>query len=167
MSTLQDVRSGLSRAWESLTIGWRELRELAGDALTRFHPRAARDEPGSSEEGNVMHRPARWGLLAAEVSDNGDSLYVTLEAPGLDPNDIVIEVRDDVLVVRGEKRISRERTSGHHYIMERAYGQFERAIRLPDTVKDDGATARYRSGVLSMTLPKARKHTANRIHVQT
>ena len=37
MSNLQQVREGLSKAWDTITIGWRELRELAGEALTRFY----------------------------------------------------------------------------------------------------------------------------------
>src|SRR5688572_22006035 len=151
MSNMQQVREGLTRARDTITIGWRELRELAGDALTRFSSREAAPSERSSTRG------ARWGLLAAEVTDSDDTVEVTLEAPGLEPGDFEIEVHDDVLVVRGEKKLSRNETRGHYYVMERAYGQFERAIKLPALVDDITARARYRAGVLNVTLPKIAK----------
>jgi HSP20 family protein len=164
MSTLHQIREGLTKAWDSLTVGWRELRELAGDALTRFQPKISRGDVETAEE-RIVSRASRWGLLAAEVSDNDDEIEVMLEIPGLEPGDFALEVVGDVLVVRGEKKISREQTRGHYYIMERAYGQFERAIRLPAAVDDAGAKAKYRRGVLTITLPKSCAARAHRIVV--
>ncbi|HET6628864.1 MAG TPA: Hsp20/alpha crystallin family protein [Woeseiaceae bacterium] len=166
MSTVTQFREGLSKAWDTLTIGWRELRELAGDALTRFNPRTTRGEVESAED-RIVSRASRWGLLAAEVTETDDTVDVLLEAPGLEPDDFEIDVRGDLLIVRGEKRVSREETRGHYHIMERAYGQFERAIRLPASVDDEGATARYRRGVLTVSLPKNAKRSGRRIAVET
>ncbi len=164
MSTLHQIRQGLSKAWESLTEGWREFHELAGDALTRFQPKTSRGAVETAED-RIVSRASRWGLLAAEVADSDDSVQVMLEVPGLDAEDFDIEVRDDILVVRGEKKLAREETRGHYHVMERAYGQFERAIRLPASVEDDGAKARYRAGVLTITLPKSRTARPRRITV--
>lgn len=164
MSTLDQMRQGFSRAWDSLTEGWREFRELAGDALTRFQPKTSRGDVETAED-RIVNRASRWGLLAAEVADNDDSVQVMLEAPGLDSGDFDIEVRDDVLIVRGEKKLAREETRGHYHVMERAYGHFERAIRLPATVDDDGAEATYRAGVLTITLPKSKTARPRRISV--
>ena len=166
MSSLQQVREGLTKAWDTITIGWRELRELAGDALTRFNPRTSRADSPTADD-RIAGRAARWGLLAAEVTDTDDTVEVALEVPGLEPDDIAVEVHDDVLVVRGEKRVSREEARGHYYVMERAYGQFERAIRLPAPVDDKAATARYRRGVLSVSLPKLSAPRARRIAVES
>jgi HSP20 family protein len=165
MSTLHQMRQGFSRAWESLTEGWRELRELAGDALTRFQPKTSRGEVETQED-RIVNRASRWGLLAAEVTDNDDAVQVTVEAPGLDAGDFDIEARDDIIIIRGEKKLSREESRGHYYVMERAYGQFERAIRLPTSVEDDGARASYQAGVLSITLPKSKTARPRRIAVQ-
>jgi HSP20 family protein len=164
MSNLQQVREGLTKAWDTITIGWRELRELAGDALTRFHPRSSRDV--SPAEERAAARGARWGLLAAEVTDSGDTVEVTLEAPGLEPGDFEVEVHGDVLVVRGEKKLSRAETLGHYYVTERAYGRFERAIKLPARVDDITARARYRHGVLSISLPKLAETRGRRISIE-
>jgi HSP20 family protein len=166
MSRLDQLRQGISKAWDSLTIGWRELRELAGDALTRFQPRTSRAEVETAED-RIVNRAARWGLLAAEIVDNGDNVQVMLEAPGLEAKDFEIEVRDDTLIVRGEKRLSRQETTGHYHLMERAYGRFERAVRLPVAVDDERAEAKYRSGVLTVTLPKTGRASTRRITVSS
>ncbi len=162
MSSLQQVREGLSKAWDTIAVGWRELRELAGDALTRFNPRAAQGSPDLP----VAARGARWGLLAAEVTDSDRTIDVALEVPGLEPKDFEIEVQGDILVVRGEKKLSREETRGHYYVMERAYGRFERAIKLPAPVDDSAAQARYRHGVLTVSLPKSNGARGRRIAVE-
>jgi len=164
MSTLEQIRSGLHRTWDTVTEGWREFRELAGDALTRFHPKTPRSGQESAEE-RIVHRASRWGLLAAEVADTDDHVEVALEAPGLKPEDFDIEVLDDVLLVRGEKRVAREDTRGHYHVMERAYGRFERAIRLPAAVDAQGAKADYKNGVLTVNLPKSEQRHRRRITV--
>ena len=164
MSNLQQVREGLTKAWDTITIGWRELRELAGDALTRFHPRSSREV--SPAEERAAARGARWGLLATEVADSADTVEVSLEAPGLEPGDFEIEVHGDVLVVRGEKKLSRASTVGHYYVTERAYGRFERAIKLPARVDDITARARYRHGVLTVSLPKLAEARGRRISIE-
>jgi len=164
MSTLNQLRQGMTKAWDSLTIGWREMRELDGDALTRFQPATSRGEVETAED-RIVSRGSRWGLLAAEVADTDESIDVKLEVPGLDAGDFEIEVRNSVLVVRGEKKVSREETRGHYHLMERAYGRFERAVQLPAAVDESGAKATYRAGVLTVTLPKSRKASSRLIKV--
>ena len=165
MSTLTDIRQGFSRAWDSLAAGWQELRDMAGDALTRFHPKTSRGDDETTDD-KFLARSSRWGILAAEVSDTGKRIDVTLEIPGLEPGDFEIEVINDVLVVRGEKKVSRNETRGHFHVTERAYGRFERAIRLPAAVDEKSAKAKYRAGVLTVKLPKAKQTTTRRITVE-
>ena len=160
MSTLDQVRMGLSKAWDSITEGWRELKELAGDAVTRFRP-------NEDADANVATRAARWGLLPAEVAYGKDSIKVSLEAPGLEPDDFDIEVMGDVLVVRGEKKYAHEETRGSYHLTERAYGRFERAIRLPARVEEKGTKARYRRGVLTITLPMSGAASSHRISIES
>jgi HSP20 family protein len=76
MSNLQQVREGLTKAWDTITIGWRELRELAGDALTRFHPRSSR-EVSPAEERAVVRGEKK--LSRAETFGH---YYVTERAYG-------------------------------------------------------------------------------------
>ena len=164
MTTLRDIREGLGRAWDSLAEGWRQLSERAGHALTRFHPTRRGSELETADE-QLMHSAPRWGLLAAEVEERADEVEVRMEAPGLEPEQFEVQVVDDILVIRGEKRMQREHRDGRFHVMECAYGSFERAITLPAPVDESGARARYRNGVLQVTLPKTSTARARRIEV--
>ena len=165
MSTLNQLREGLTRAWETVTEGWRDLVERAGDALTRFHPKHSGGETETREE-RIAQRGARWGVLAAEVKVDDDEVEVDIEVPGMDANDFEIRVVDDVLVVHGEKKVQRERKEGHFHVMERAYGGFERAVRLPVPVEESRARASYKRGVLHISLPRSQVQKAHRIEVE-
>lgn len=81
--------------------------------------------------------------------------------------DFDIDVQGDRLVVRGEKHVRREHQEGRYYLMECAYGRFERIVPLPAPVTDQGAQAHYRRGVLTITLPKRLAARRRRITVTT
>lgn len=164
MSTLHQLTDGFSRAWDSITEGWRELVDRAGEALTRFQPGHGNQELQTREEA-AAYRGARWGVLAAEVKFDDQHVQVALEVPGMHADGFDISVVDDVLVVRGEKKVERESAAGRYHIMERAYGAFERAIRLPVAVDESGAKARYRRGVLNIKLPRSESTKTRRIEV--
>jgi HSP20 family protein len=165
MSTLDQIREGFSHAMDSLSRGWHQLREHAGQALTRFQPSSS-EGPVESVEAGVIRNAARWGVLASEVRETDEAVIIGLEIPGMEPEDFGIDVVDDYLVVRGEKRLDREEARGRYYVMERAYGCFERAVPLPVPVDAQGASARYRKGVLTVTLPKNPRAMGRRIPVQ-
>ena len=166
MSNLTHIREGISKAWDSVTEGWRELRELAGDALTRFQPETNHDAVDTVED-QIAHRSSRWGLLAAEVTDDDSRVQVMLEVPGLDASDFEIEVHDRTLRICGAKRVVRDEVRGKYHMMERAYGRFERTIRLPAAVEEDSAKATYRAGVLTVTLRKSESAKVTRIKVES
>lgn len=153
MSTLQQLRNGFVHAWDNLTEGWQHLRERTSHALTRFSPSHNKDQL-ETVENQWMQRSSRWGLLTAEIQEDDDKLIVKLEAPGMDADDFDIHVYDDILVIRGEKRIEKSGKKGNYYMTECAYGQFERAIQLPASVDENKAKAKYRRGVLRIQLPK-------------
>jgi Molecular chaperone (small heat shock protein) len=166
MSTLEQIRHGLSRAWDSMAEGWQQLRERAAQAMTRYTP-ARHGGAVETAEDQIAARSARWGLLAAEVQENEDEVVVRLEAPGMEKDQFDINVIDGrYLSVRGEKRVQREEKRGRYHVMECAYGSFERAVALPAEVDDSRARASYRSGVLRVTLPKVRGGGVRRIQVQ-
>ena len=161
MSTLDQLRHGLQSAVESLGEGWRSLRERASQALTRFSHRQKDQSPTEQ----LMASASRWGLLAAEVKEEADAIVVKLEAPGMEPDQFDIEIVNDILVVRGQKTAEREEKTGRYYLLERAYGAFERAIPLPAPVDESQAKATYRRGVLTLTLPKTGVHLSRKIPI--
>ncbi len=168
MSTLEQIRHGLSRTGDSLGEGWQALRRHAVQALTRFTPRRRGDALETAEE-QLMAHAARWSVLPAEVQESDDEVVVRIEIPGMEKDSFDIAVTEGrYLTVRGEKRLQREERRGRYHVMECAYGGFERAVVLPAAVDDSGARASYRRGVLQVVLPKVRGGKgARRIEVTT
>ncbi len=162
MTALHQLRQGLQEVWGSVREGWQRLYQRAAGAMTRFTPGR---KTGELVTVDMADRSAGWGVLAAEVYDDDDSVIVRVEVPGLKKGDFDIEVVDDYLVVRGEKRYASERNEGRYHITECAYGVFERAIPLPAEVDPAGAKARYKRGVLKVTLPKTAQSRRKRITV--
>ena len=83
-----------------------------------------------------------------------DALMVAAELPGVDEKDIHLSIIGDVLSVRGERQWNQEVKPENSYRGERWYGKFERTLPLPMPVQADKVTAKYRDGVLTITLPK-------------
>jgi len=164
MSTLDQMRDGFHHTVDYLAEGWHTLRQHATHALTRFTPQQKAGELETVED-QLMKKSAGWGFLAAEVKEEDDKVLVRLEIPGMDHDSFEIHVVDDVLVVRGEKQVEREENTGRYYLLERAYGAFERAVQLPAEVDEDKAEAKYKRGVLYLTFPKTQHRTYRRIAV--
>ena len=166
MTSLHQLRQGFHRGWQGVAEGWRHLRERASHALTRFNPsQPAGDLETVAEQ--AMLDGSRWGLLAADVEEQTDQVVVRLEAPGMEADDFDISVNDNYLVVRGEKQARREKSGGKYYMLECAYGSFERALQLPARVEESGARAKYKRGVLTITLPKHAHAQRRRIDIQS
>jgi len=103
--------------------------------------------------------PAPFGRMAnwpsVEVVGTDKEVRITAELPGMEEKDVELAVKDDVLILRGEKKAQTE-DAGHHF-SERYYGLFERQIPLPYEVDEDRTTATFENGVLTVTLPKSPK----------
>jgi len=102
----------------------------------------------------VPDRQAKAALSPAiDIHETSAAIVATAELPGLGEGDVEITIKDGVLTLRGQKRLSR-RGLGDLRFSERSYGSFARAIALPDTVIVDQITAVFDKGVLQITLPK-------------
>jgi HSP20 family protein len=165
MKALAELRQGLGDVWDSVAEGWRRLRESAAGALTRFKPGGKSALPAHADADFYLSSPG-WALLAGDVLEDDKKVVVRLEVPGMEKHDFDIEVRDDTLIVRGEKRMEREATEGRFHIMQCAYGSFYRTIPLPVPVVMDKAKATYRNGVLKITLPKAKQTKPRTIDIK-
>lgn len=90
-----------------------------------------------------------------DVVDQGPSLCLTVELPGMAREDVELTVEDDALVLRGEKKVEAQSEEAGCYRLERAYGRFQRVIPLPDGVDVDKVEATFAKGVLTVQVPKA------------
>lgn len=153
---LEEIREGIGSLWDSVSEGWRHLRQSAANALTYFKPGEQSRLPAREEIDDPLYLPVRgWSMLGGEVFEDARRVVVRLEVPGLDKQDMNLEIQDDTLVLTGEKRFERESTEGRWRVMQCAYGSFRRVVPLPVPVQADQARASYRNGVLRVEMPKA------------
>ena len=106
---------------------------------------------------------------AIEVAQQNGNLVISAELPGLTDTDVTVEIKDDVLVIQGERKFETEETEGGIRRSERRYGQFYRAIALPDGVDPEQVRAEFQNGVLRIVvpMPKQVQSSSRQIPIQT
>ena len=97
------------------------------------------------------------GKLSPRVnlSETDTEIEVTAELPGVEEKEIDVNLTEDVLTIKGEKKMEAEKSEGDYKVVERSYGSFERSMRLPCEVKSDKVDATFKNGVLTIKLPKS------------
>jgi HSP20 family protein len=103
---------------------------------------------------------------ATDIFEDAEGLKISIELPGLKPEDVKLTIENDTLTIRGEKKqIAEEKTTKVHRY-ERTYGSFERSFTLPNTLDAERVAARFENGVLTVALPKAEKAKPREIQVK-
>ena len=95
-----------------------------------------------------------WFKPSLDISSGEKEYSVKVELPGIDANDVTIEISANTLKVTGEKKQEKEEKGKNFYRVERSYGSFQRILDLPDDADADNITSRYKDGVLAITIPK-------------
>ena len=137
---------------------WRPFDSPRGqmDRLFRDFERGFLQTPFYRDIDNFLHRDLGFAVTPAiDIVEKDNAFEVTAELPGLDANNIDLRLADGVLTIKGEKSEQKEETTKDRYVSERRYGSFRRTLRLPDSVDADKIEASYKSGVLTITLPKS------------
>jgi HSP20 family protein len=88
------------------------------------------------------------------VFTDGDDFVVEAELPGVKKEDLDVQVRGDMLRIRGKKTVAYDEKASVHR-RERAAGQFDRSVTLPDEIDSTNVAAEFRDGVLRLRLPRA------------
>jgi HSP20 family protein len=156
--------------------GKHEKEEVTVMAIIRWNP--VRDLLGIQEEmdmllGDVFGTPrrrdetgmVRWAPRVDIAEENGNYELVA-DLPGLKKDDIKIEIHDNVLTLRGEKKLEQEKKDKNYRLAERYYGEFVRTFTLPDNVNKDGIEAEFKDGVLKLTIPKTEQPKPKQIEVK-
>lgn len=106
----------------------------------------------------------RQPVIPIDVYENDEGYLVQAVVPGINPDQLDIQLDNQVLTIRGEWPQPQEGVTFH--LRERATGRFERSIELPLPVNAEGVQARYEDGILTLQLPKAESVKPRRISIQ-
>jgi HSP20 family protein len=104
---------------------------------------------------------------AVDVSETNGTVMVRAELPGLEAKDIDVDVTDNVLTIRGNKKMEEEKQEEQYYCRESYFGSFQRAFRLPAGVKGEEVDASFKNGVLKISIPKSKKSAQKKIEIKT
>jgi len=100
-------------------------------------------------------RGVTWPTVpAVDITDTDKTYEITAELPGIDEKNVDVKVANGVLSIKGEKQEEKEEKKKDYYLRERNFGSFERSFQVPDGVDTDKIEARFKKGVLTVTLPK-------------
>lgn len=97
---------------------------------------------------------SEWLKPTVDIAATEKEYTIAVEIPGVEEKDFNLELSDGTLRIRGEKRQQREEKESNYYRMERSFGSFQRVVSLPEDVEEEGITARYTKGVLTIRLPR-------------
>lgn len=103
---------------------------------------------------------------ATDVVETDKEIQITAELPGLEEKDVKIDLSDNVLTIRGEKKAEKEEKDQNYRMIERTYGSFRRSLELPPGVDAGAIKATIANGVLKVTVPKPAPAQAKSIEVK-
>ena len=144
---------GWHRGWDP----FREMARLQGDLNNLFSGR--------------YRRRGFWPQLRdfplINVVSGADEVTVSIELPGMNSDNVDLSITGDTLTIRGERKPEADVDDGQYHRRERVTGAFVRTVTLPERVSADQAGARYRDGILTVTIPKSPDAKPRRIAVKT
>ncbi|MBI4522314.1 MAG: Hsp20/alpha crystallin family protein [Deltaproteobacteria bacterium] len=147
------------RPFTEMTRWEREMERMFGDFFgRRLHP--FWDERWWPERGLGLSAPA------VDLYEEKDEIVAKAELPGMEKDDIQVNITDRLLTITGEKKKEEEIKQENYYHSERAYGSFSRSLELPAEVRVEKAQASFKNGVLEIRLPKTEEAKKKEIKVK-
>ena len=142
-------------------IKWSPAREIA--SLQQGINRLFEDvftQPGSYDSDTMgAWRPA------VDIVDTQEAILIFVEIPGVDKEEVAIEVKDNVLSIQGERVVDSSIGNGSYYRSERVFGKFGRSFALPAMVRTDNIKANFKNGVLKITIPKPEEEKPRQVNI--
>ena len=139
---------------------WRNSGSLIGPNFDDFIERFFYGWPAFERQSDVLWTPR------VDVSETDKEVLLDVEIPGIEKNDIKIEVKNNTLYISGERKHEKKTENTECSRIERHYGKFERSFGLPETVDTGKVSAKYKEGILELTLPKTEKAKPKEIKVE-
>ena len=143
-------------------VRWDPFRELATiqERMNRLFEEVSPPRFGGQQPAAKTWTPS------VDIYETEKDICLKAELPGMEQKDIAVEVRDHTLILKGERRQSEEVKEENYHQIERYYGTFQRTFALPNTVQEGKVKARYKGGILEITLPKAEQAVPKQIPVE-
>jgi HSP20 family protein len=143
-------------------VKWDPFRDLISiqDRMNRLF-----EQTLSRSRGEDAVSAATW-TPAVDIYETVDTIVMKAELPGVAREDIQIQVNDNTLTLKGERRFAKDVQEESYLRIERAYGSFHRSFTLPATVQQEKIRAVFRDGVLELTVPKAEETKPKRISIE-
>ncbi|MDI9393976.1 MAG: Hsp20/alpha crystallin family protein [Euryarchaeota archaeon] len=101
-----------------------------------------------------------------DVVEEDDKVIVTTDLPGIDKENVELNLKNNILVISAGKGKEEETKNEGYLRKERSFMRYYREISLPENVTEEGATAQLKNGVLTVTLPKTKSLTGNKIQIE-
>jgi HSP20 family protein len=109
-------------------------------------------------------RATRW-VPAIDLVETDEHFVLKVDLPGLEKDDVEIEVKDGLLTVSGERKAEHQESKDGYHRIERAYGSFSRSLTLPQGVDADQVQADFNQGVLEVRVPKPAERKPHRVQI--
>jgi len=103
---------------------------------------------------------------SVDISETADSFIVRAELPGMKKEDIELEVENNVLSIRGERKFEKTDEGENYHFMERSYGSFYRSFTLPKNVDSETIGAEYKDGMLVVSIPKKEEVKPKKVEIK-
>jgi len=142
------------------------VRYKTDQALTPWSALRNLDKELDRVFGRSLAGGQRDWVPSVDVEETYDAYELQAELPGMKREDIKLEVVDDVVTIKGERKQESESDGKGYHRVERRYGLFERSFRIPDGFEHDKVKADYQDGVLHVSLPKCETAKPKRIEVK-
>ena len=145
-------------------IRWEPFRDLVSlqDRMNRLFDESFRGiNRGAGEEDWAL---GAWAP-AVDIYEKDGNIVLKAELPGLDPKDVEVRVENNILTLRGERKLDEEVQKDNYHRVERSYGNFTRSFTLPNVVDTEKIKAEFKDGVLRMTLPKKEEAKPKQISI--
>lgn len=132
------LQQEIDRLFEGVTRGFPNFPAIAGASLPRM-----------------------------DVAETDKAIEIEAELPGLETKDVQINLADNVLTIRGEKKSEREEKEKDYHLVERSFGSFSRSVALPQGVKPEDVSAEIAKGVLKVTVKKPAPAQSKQIEIKS
>jgi HSP20 family protein len=147
MKTITPRRALDLNPWRDFDAMERRMRRMLGEAWPQ------------------TESPMDW-VPSMDLHETDGAFELSVELPGLKPEEVELSVEENVLTIRGEKKEEKRKDEGKWHLLERAHGSFERSFTLPRGVDDSQVKADFKNGILKVQLPKRAEAQGRKIPIE-